>query len=108
MFVEIVNQMENILTNQLTPTIFIPTVTNIANQMANRMSMHTVSQIEDRIISSLEKQALILMTFRLIDPNMNLDSKIDKIDKSFFQSRAQLAILVMMEFLIIESQDANL
>lgn len=105
---EIVNRMENILSNQLTPTIFIPTIINIANQTANRMPMHTMSQIENRITSTIEKQTLILMAYQLINPENNHNSKIVAMNKSFYQSSAQLAILVMIEFLtILHSQDAN-
>lgn len=104
---EIVTRMESILSNQLTPTIFIPTITNIANQMAYRMPMHTVSQIENQITSTIEKQTLILLAYQLINPEVNHNSKIVSVKGSFYQSSAQLAILVMMEFLILQSQDTN-
>jgi hypothetical protein len=99
--------MESILSNQLTPTIFIPTIINIANKVANRStnSCTTMSQAEYRITSTIEKQTLILLAYQLINPEVNHNSKIAMMNKRFYQSTAQLAILVMMEFLILQSQD---
>lgn len=98
MLEEIVNPMVNILSNKLTPTITIPYIINLANQLTHNKSQPSLSQLESKIYLSLEKQMITLMAYELISSGAG-QSRLLTANKRFFQTHAQLGMLLMISFL---------
>lgn len=98
MLEEIVNPMVNILSNKLAPTIAIPYTIHLANQLAHNESQPSLSQLESKIYLSLEKQMITLMAYELISSGAG-QSRLRTANKMFFQSHAQLGMLLMISFL---------
>lgn len=90
--------MVNILSNKLTPTIAIPYTIHLANQLAHNESQPSLSQLESKIYLSLEKQMTTLMVYELISSGAG-QSRLRTARKMFFQSHAQLGMLLMISFL---------
>ena len=98
MLEEIVNPMVNILSNKLTPTITIPYTIHLANQLAHNEPELSLSQLESKIYLSLEKQMTTLMAYELISSGAGR-TRLATANKLFFQTHAQLGMLLMIRFL---------
>jgi acetyl-CoA carboxylase alpha subunit len=106
MLEEISNRMLNILTNKLTPMIVIPTVIHETQRMVHQMPTQMVNHTDEKLLLKSEKQLAILMAYEMISPRMNQD-RFESVTQGFYQSSAQLVILLMIQFLMNFESDTN-
>jgi hypothetical protein len=107
MLVDIPNQMASVLTNNLVSATVVPTVIQMANQMIHDVPQESMYHLESKIITAMEKQLLVLMTYQLINPEF-ARYKLDFVTKNFYQTGSILATQLMVRFFImIEEQEST-